>query len=117
LKLRVSRIILRNMFLRRIGEPPNHELPIFTLSLLSLYRAIKHLLDILKPYNQDNGGPIKVEHIVFVKGRGNLILEYCPEGASGAVVFMGSHLDVVPANPETWERNPFELTVEVGVGR
>ena len=78
-----------------------------------LLRAIKHLLDILKPYTQDNGGPIKVEHITFVEGRGNLILEYCPEGASGAVVFMGSHLDVVPANPETWERNPFKLTVEV----
>ena len=25
---------------------------------------------------------------------------------------MGSHLDVVPANPETWERDPFTLAVE-----
>ena len=33
---------------------------------------------------------------------------------SGTVVFVGSHLDVVPANVETWERNPFKLVVEVG---
>jgi len=33
---------------------------------------------------------------------------------SGTVAFIGSHLDVVPANPETWERNPFKLCVEVG---
>lgn len=26
--------------------------------------------------------------------------------------FVGSHLDVVPANPETWDRNPFELIRE-----
>ena len=31
----------------------------------------------------------------------------------GTVAFVGSHLDVVPANPETWERNPFKLAVEV----
>ena len=30
------------------------------------------------------------------------------------MAFVGSHLDVVPANPETWERNPFKLVVEVG---
>ena len=33
---------------------------------------------------------------------------------SGTVTFVGSHLDVVPANSETWERNPFKLVVEVG---
>ena len=26
--------------------------------------------------------------------------------------FIGSHLDVVPANPESWKRDPFKLTVE-----
>ena len=34
---------------------------------------------------------------------------------TGTIAFVGSHLDVVPANPETWERNPFKLAVEVGV--
>ena len=32
---------------------------------------------------------------------------------AGTIAFVGSHLDVVPANPETWERNPFKLVVEV----
>ena len=54
-----------------------------------------------------------MEHVTFVEGRGNLILEYCSEGAKGTVAFMGSHLDVVPANLETWKRNPFKLSVEV----
>ena len=49
----------------------------------------------------------------FVKGRGNLIIDYSPEGAKGTVAFIGSHLDVVPANPSTWERYPFKLVVEV----
>ena len=34
---------------------------------------------------------------------------------AGTIAFVGSHLDVVPANPETWERNPFKLAVEVHV--
>ena len=96
-----------------------------------LYRAVKHVLDALKPYLIENGGVIKAEHITFVEGRGNLLLEYCPEGATsecslhmsiecvcvcvcvGTVTFIGSHLDVVPANPETWDRNPFKLQIEV----
>ena len=32
---------------------------------------------------------------------------------TGTVTFIGSHLDVVPANPETWDRPPFKLKVEV----
>jgi len=31
----------------------------------------------------ENGGPLKVEHVVYVEGRGNLIIEYTPEGAKG----------------------------------
>ena len=30
----------------------------------------------------------------------------------GTITFIGSHLDVVPATPETWERDPFKLTIE-----
>ena len=74
---------------------------------------MQHLLAILKPYQKENGGVLNVEHVTFVEGRGNLILEYSPDGAEGTVAFVGSHLDVVPANPETWERNPFKLTREV----
>ena len=48
-----------------------------------LCRAIKHLLDVLSPHSIENGGPLKVEHVAFVEGRGNLIIEYTSEGASG----------------------------------
>jgi len=34
-----------------------------------------------------------------VEGRGNLIIDYSPEGAKGTVAFIGSHLDVVAV---TW---------------
>ena len=44
---------------------------------------MKHVLDALKPYLVENGGVIKAEHVTFVEGRGNVILEYCPEGATG----------------------------------
>ena len=46
-------------------------------------RAVKHLLDVLKPHSIENGGPLKVEHVSFVEGRGNLMITYTPEGASG----------------------------------
>ena len=76
-------------------------------------RAIKHLLDVLKPYSTENGGPLTLDHVVYVEGRGNLIIGYTPPGANGTVSFIGSHLDVVPADPETWEWDPFKLTIEV----
>lgn len=28
------------------------------------------------------------------------------------MTFIGSHLDVVPADPETWDHDPFKLTIE-----
>ena len=74
---------------------------------------MKHLLEVVSPYTKENGGVLNVEHVTFVEGRGNLILKYSPEGAKGTVAFVGSHLDVVPANPETWKRNPFKLSREV----
>ena len=55
-----------------------------------------------------------MDHVTYVKGRGNLIIGYSSDGAKGTVGFVGSHLDVVPANPADWERNPFKLVQEVG---
>lgn len=75
-------------------------------------RAIKHLLEVLKPFTKENGGLLKVEHVAYVEGRGNLIIEYENGYEKGTMGFIGSHLDVVPANPETWERDPFKLTIE-----
>ena len=85
-----------------------------SFSLVFFYhRAIKHLLDVLRPHSTENGGPLTIEHVTYVEGRGNLVIGYTPPGAEGTVSFVGSHLDCVPANPETWERNPFKLTQEV----
>ena len=86
-----------------------------TESPFSTHRAIKHVLNILTPFSTGNGGPLTLDHVVYVEGRGNLIIGYTPEGASGTIGFIGSHLDVVPANPKTWDRDPFKLTIEVSV--
>lgn len=77
----------------------------------------------LEPFTVSRGGPLTVERIEFVAGRGNVVITYQhPDERKkselpGApppptVAFMGSHMDVVPADPETWERDPFTLIVE-----
>jgi len=71
--------------------------------------VVAHVLEALKPHTGE-GGPLTVNHIHFKEKRGNLIIEYKPEGATGTVAFVGSHLDVVPADPETWEVDPFSMT-------
>ena len=40
-------------------------------------------MNALRPHLVENGGVVRAEHISFVEGRGNLMLEYCPDGASG----------------------------------
>ena len=75
--------------------------------------AIRHVLEVLKPYRVENGGVLEVEHITYTEGRGNLIVK--DPGSGGAneqLTFAGSHLDVVPANPEAWTVDPFKLTID-----
>jgi acetylornithine deacetylase len=77
--------------------------------------ASNFVLEALEPYLKENGGVLEIQRIAFVEGRGNVIIRYpavnrTPE--TGVVSFVGSHFDVVPATPATWERNPFKLTVE-----
>jgi len=76
--------------------------------------ASNHVLEALKPYQKENGGVLEVERISFVEGRGNVIIKY--PAASGnddrICSFVGSHLDVVPADPNTWERDPFKLIID-----
>lgn len=74
-------------------------------------RAARHVIDHLKPFTTEEGGPLTVKLVEFEAGRGNVVMTY-PGKTSRCVSFVGSHLDVVPANPETWDRNPFELKVE-----
>lgn len=65
-------------------------------------KIVNHVLDVLNPYSTANGGPLLINHVSYAPGRGNLIVEY-PGTVSGKVVsFVGSHMDVVPANPDTW---------------
>ncbi|KAF0754842.1 hypothetical protein AaE_005181 [Aphanomyces astaci] len=71
------------------------------------------VLEELKPYLKQNGGAIDAQRIGFKEGRGNLILKYAgTTKADETINIVGSHLDVVPANPEGWERDPFTLSVE-----
>lgn len=56
-------------------------------------------------------GRLRLDHISYAENRGNLILTY-PGRTEKTVAFVGAHLDVVPANPEEWQRPPFELQVE-----
>jgi len=81
-------------------------------------RAAEHILNILKPFSVEQGGPISVQHIHINPEkhpkRGNIILRYPADAPldSPVVSFVGSHLDVVFANPQHWERDPFTMTVE-----
>ncbi|TDH71732.1 hypothetical protein CCR75_007270 [Bremia lactucae] len=60
------------------------------------------------------GSELSVERVEFVPGRGNVIIKYAPLSTSSekTLALVGAHMDVVPANPEGWERDPFTLTVE-----
>lgn len=73
--------------------------------------AAGHILDLLKPHMKENGGVLEVQKVSFVEGRSNLIIKY-PGTTDAICSFVGSHLDVVPADPATWERYPFSLTIE-----
>lgn len=61
---------------------------------------------------KEEGGPLEVERVTFTEGRGNVLIRYPGKNTDKCLSFVGSHLDVVPANPETWERPPFELIRE-----
>ena len=76
-------------------------------------RAIKHVLEVLAPHRKENGGPLEIDHVTYAEGRGNLIIKYPGTGSSEDVLsFVGSHLDVVPANPDAWNVDPFSLTID-----
>eukprot|EP00878_Enallax_costatus_P036747 GHUV01041295.1.p1 GENE.GHUV01041295.1~~GHUV01041295.1.p1 ORF type:complete len:397 (+),score=107.15 GHUV01041295.1:486-1676(+) len=73
-------------------------------------RAARHVLEVLEPLSVDHGGPLVVRHVSFVEGRGNIIVEYPGKPGGGCISFVGAHLDVVTANPESWSFDPFKLT-------
>jgi acetylornithine deacetylase len=71
----------------------------------------KHVLAALAPHSTEQGGPLKIQVLEYVENRPNVKITYAGTG-EGTVGLVGSHMDVVPANPETWQRDPFQLTVE-----
>jgi acetylornithine deacetylase len=76
--------------------------------------ACNIILEALHPFLIENGGILEATKVTFVEGRGNLILKYpsCDKEHGKVVSFVGSHLDVVPADAKGWERNPFQLTID-----
>lgn len=70
------------------------------------------VLEALKPFSVESGGVLEIERVEYIEGRGNVIITYPGTDPTSTVAFVGSHLDVVPANPESWERDPFTLAVE-----
>ncbi|KAF7828566.1 acetylornithine deacetylase [Senna tora] len=75
-------------------------------------KVVKHVLDVLLPFSTSNGGPLIVDHINYAPGRGNLIIQYPGTDAAGIVSFVGCHMDVVTANPDDWEFDPFSLSTD-----
>lgn len=51
--------------------------------------------------------------LLCYQGRSNVIIEYpSATGSKKTVSFVGSHLDVVYADKEGWQRDPFKLVIE-----
>jgi acetylornithine deacetylase len=65
----------------------------------------------LQPYLEKNGGPLKFERVEYTPGRNNVIITY-PGSGDKTVSFVGSHMDVVVASPDSWTKDPFSMTRE-----
>ena len=69
------------------------------------------VMEALAPHTSPRG-PLIVERVTYVEGRGNLIVRYPGTVKDKVCSFVGSHLDVVPAVAAGWDRDPFKLIVE-----
>lgn len=76
-------------------------------------RAAKVVMEELAPFSKEKGGPLIIEELEYTPGRSNLKVTY-PGSTDKTIAFVGSHFDVVPADPSTWDKDPFELTEEDG---
>lgn len=55
--------------------------------------AARHVLDVLEPLSEEHGGPLRLQHVAFVEGRGNVIVEYPgTDPSAGVVSFVGAHM-------------------------
>mmetsp|Transcript_21151 Transcript_21151/g.51760 ORF Transcript_21151/g.51760 Transcript_21151/m.51760 type:complete len:444 (+) Transcript_21151:69-1400(+) len=73
-------------------------------------KVAAHVKKHLEPYIKD--GSLVYEEYEYVKGRPNIKITYKGTDAKATIGIIGCHLDVVPANPEKWEVDPFKLTVK-----
>ncbi|CAE8611760.1 unnamed protein product [Polarella glacialis] len=98
----LRRLIAESKFLQnnpRLGVTPEES------------RAVAVVLKELEAFSTKAGGPLVIEELEYVEGRANLKVTY-PGSSKETVAFVGSHFDVVPADPEPWSKDPFQLTVE-----
>jgi len=86
------------------NSPPQH----VPQESLTANLILKYLEPVTKPK-----GPLEIRKIEYVENRANLMIKFPAKNETEkCVAFLGSHMDVVPANPEEWDMNPFELTVQ-----
>jgi len=72
----------------------------------------KEIIDIILEELRDSIN-IRKKIIEYVENRGNLILEYPnDDNYDKTISFVGSHMDVVPANPDLWTKYPFTMIIE-----
>uniref|UniRef100_A0A0E0NJG8 Acetylornithine deacetylase n=1 Tax=Oryza rufipogon TaxID=4529 RepID=A0A0E0NJG8_ORYRU len=73
----------------------------------------QHVVDALLPVSTETGGgPLVVRKVSYAEGRSNVIVEYPGTVPGRAISFVGMHMDVVPANPDEWDFDPFSLTFD-----
>ena len=69
-------------------------------------RAAKIVTDALKPFTKERGGPLQIELLEYVPARPNVKISLLADKSDNpdneTVSFVGAHMDVVPANPESW---------------
>ncbi|KAG7036186.1 Acetylornithine deacetylase [Cucurbita argyrosperma subsp. argyrosperma] len=70
-----------------------------------------HVRGVLDPYSTENGGPLIIKQVNYTPGRGHLIIRYPGADSAKVVSFVGSHMDVVPADPSAWTFDPFSLSI------
>ncbi|MCB1686123.1 MAG: M20/M25/M40 family metallo-hydrolase [Pseudomonadales bacterium] len=63
---------------------------------------------------RDAGFPDKDIHILPLGETASLVVRYRGDGTGGRPILFAAHMDVVTANPQEWERDPFTLVEEDG---
>ncbi|KAJ0681363.1 putative acetylornithine deacetylase [Helianthus annuus] len=76
-------------------------------------RIVRHVMDALLPHSTSTGGgPLILNHVTYKPNRGNLIVEYPGTQPGKILSFVGMHMDVVTANPQEWDFDPFSLSID-----